>query len=199
MGANPDAALEKMLQQLGLEPRKGAPLQEHAGQLHQVAGQEACLIVLDNVWSGAQLQALLPPRLAAGGLVLVTTRYADFPETDWWPDWTVRAVVEVVLSLSGAAATSPMADTSPPSSNPPSQLDKYYVLPLGDQAARSLLRSKAGLPKELPQSIAAAEEELIAACAGLPLALVVVGGVLKRRLKTPGCKDQLGAWQVGCC
>jgi hypothetical protein len=97
MGANPDAALEKLLQQLGLEPRKGAPLQEHAGQLHQVAGQEACLIVLDNVWSGAQLQALLPPKLAAGGLVLVTARSADFAEPDWRPDWKVRGAVVVVF------------------------------------------------------------------------------------------------------
>jgi hypothetical protein len=74
------------------------------------------------------------------------------------------------------------------------------VLPLGSHAARSLLRSKAGLQEgaELPSEVAAAEAKLVEACAGLPLALIVVGGVLRRRLG-PGCKDQLGAWQVGCC
>jgi hypothetical protein len=42
------------------------------------------LLVLDNVWTASQLDALLPSAWGAGSTVIVTSRSASFPDSDAW-------------------------------------------------------------------------------------------------------------------
>lgn len=75
---DPAPYVKQALEALGVEPRPGGDVREHQGQLHDLAAREPLLLVADNVWSAAQMEVLLPPKLARGGRVLLTARTSDF-------------------------------------------------------------------------------------------------------------------------
>lgn len=81
-GERVDAApyVEKALEALGVQPMPGDVL-HHKGQLRDLAAREPLLLVADNVWSAAQMEALLPPQLARGSRVMMTARAADFGQS----------------------------------------------------------------------------------------------------------------------
>jgi hypothetical protein len=74
---DPAPYLRQALQALWVEPTPGGYVRQHQGQLYDLAARQPLLLVVDNVWSADQMKALLPPRLASGGRVLMTTRAAD--------------------------------------------------------------------------------------------------------------------------
>jgi hypothetical protein len=53
-------------------------------RLKECVRDRKVLLVLDNVWTGSQLNALLPTALGEGSTVIITSRSARFTDSDTW-------------------------------------------------------------------------------------------------------------------
>jgi hypothetical protein len=100
------------------EASEGAPVLSQ--RLHRFVEDKKLLYILDNVWTASQLTALLPTRWGEGSVVIVTTRFESFPDSDNWPQvcrcvrigarvWYVAnvclpAYISMLLPLHGAWA-----------------------------------------------------------------------------------------------
>jgi len=82
--------LLETLEQLGATGfNKSASAAELSGALARVAKEQRILLVLDNVWTEAQLDLLLPRELHADSRVIVTSRADVMPQSG---AWQVRAM-----------------------------------------------------------------------------------------------------------
>jgi hypothetical protein len=54
-------------------------------KLQEYVADKKLLYVLDNVWTASQLTALLPTQWGQGSVVIVTTRFESFPDSEIWP------------------------------------------------------------------------------------------------------------------
>jgi hypothetical protein len=55
-------------------------------KLQEFVANKKLLYILDNVWTASQLTALLPTQWGKGSVVIVTTRFESFPDSDIWPE-----------------------------------------------------------------------------------------------------------------
>jgi hypothetical protein len=54
-------------------------------KLQGFVADKKLLYILDNVWTAGQLTALLPSKWGEGSVVIVTTRFESFTDSDIWP------------------------------------------------------------------------------------------------------------------
>ena len=55
------------------------------GRLQSYVEDKRVLFVLDNVWTASQLDNLLPTKWGEGSVVVITSRFDSFTESDIWP------------------------------------------------------------------------------------------------------------------
>jgi hypothetical protein len=77
--------LSRVLKRLGGEPGSKDEAPELREKLQKYVRSRKVLFVLDNVWTGPQLDALLPAEWGAGSTVIVTSRFSSFTDSSAWP------------------------------------------------------------------------------------------------------------------
>jgi hypothetical protein len=83
--SNASMHLKSILEQLGMtNVRSGANAPELTQQLRDFARERQVLLVLDNVSSSQQLDALLPIHVGQGSIAIVTSRQSKMPEYYSW-------------------------------------------------------------------------------------------------------------------
>ncbi|KAI7986329.1 putative disease resistance protein [Camellia lanceoleosa] len=130
-------------------------------QLYEVQQRKKCLVVLDDIWSIEAWKSLKPafPNGNAGSKILLTTRNKALP----------------------------------------SQIDPYHIFHeptcLNDEESWDLLQKKSLLRRDgrdsgvLDTNMEAIGRKMVKLCAGLPLAIIVLGGLL-------ATKHTLREWEV---
>jgi hypothetical protein len=63
-------------------------------KLQGFVADKKLLYILDNVWTASQLTALLPTLWGEGSVVIVTTRFESFTDSDIWPQVCSHTLVE---------------------------------------------------------------------------------------------------------
>jgi hypothetical protein len=71
---------------------EGAPVLSQ--RLQMFVADKKLLYILDNVWTASQLTALLPTKWGVGSVVIVTTRFESFTDSDIWPQVCGHMLVE---------------------------------------------------------------------------------------------------------
>jgi hypothetical protein len=106
--------LAAALQGLGAAGRADEGASVLSSRLKAFVRNRKVLLVLDNVWTASQLDALLPTAWGAGSIVIVTSRSAGFPDSDAWRqvrpftncDWTCDRTVSADVHARGKCAPS---------------------------------------------------------------------------------------------
>jgi hypothetical protein len=93
----PECAQQKVLTSLGAAPR-GSSVAELKTQLQDCVRMKMVLLVIDNVWTAEQLDALLPQELHEGSTVICTSRSKEIPESISLKNW-----IQVRLAAIGGA------------------------------------------------------------------------------------------------
>jgi hypothetical protein len=62
---------------------EGAPVLSQ--KMQEFVTDKKLLYILDNVWTASQLTDLLPTLWGQGSVIIVTTRYESFTDSDIWP------------------------------------------------------------------------------------------------------------------
>jgi hypothetical protein len=78
---------------------EGAPVLSQ--RLQGFVSDKKLLYVLDNVWTASQLTTLLPTRWGEGSVVIVTTRFESFTDSDIWPQVCGHTSVELCSLICG--------------------------------------------------------------------------------------------------
>jgi hypothetical protein len=76
--------LDATLQQLGATAKAAHGAAGLLADLKACVRGKRVLFVLDNVWTGPQLDALLPTEWGKGSVVIVTSRSKGFTDSDAW-------------------------------------------------------------------------------------------------------------------
>eukprot|EP00878_Enallax_costatus_P038291 GHUV01043484.1.p1 GENE.GHUV01043484.1~~GHUV01043484.1.p1 ORF type:complete len:247 (+),score=36.76 GHUV01043484.1:57-743(+) len=144
--------LSSVLSQLGArEFDPNSPAERLLEVLQDYVCDKAVLIAVDNVWVKGHLDELLPRRFGPGSRVIVTSRASSLPDSDWW-------------------------------SQAHQHLQHHQMDGLVGKAAKQLFRTSAniGLDFQMPcKDLCDAEQALVDACKGLPLALKLSGALLR--------------------
>jgi hypothetical protein len=72
------------LRQLGATATATRSAAQLLTDLKEYVKGNTVLFVLDNVWTGPQLDALLPVEWGEGSVVIVTSRFKTFTDADTW-------------------------------------------------------------------------------------------------------------------
>jgi hypothetical protein len=77
--------IKAMLMALGGMVNDGHDMEQLKAQLEEKLKTKKALIVVDNIWTGDQLDALVPSAVAVGSIIIATSRMADFKaESSCW-------------------------------------------------------------------------------------------------------------------
>ncbi|GAA2830012.1 AfsR/SARP family transcriptional regulator [Kribbella solani] len=152
----PQTLLGRMLRSLGVAPRAiPKSLDDRAALFREQTADRRLLVVLDDALHSPDAELLLPTGPASAAII--TSRR---PLPDLAPPATMPC-------------TSPESATPPPTDGPTSGVVHRQVLPLDADASRGLLTRLVGHPLRDH-----ATRTLVTGCAGLPLALRIVGARL---------------------
>ena len=144
-------------------------------RLRELVAAGPVLLFVDNVWTGDQLDGLLPISFHPSSLVIITSRFADLRASA-----SYRVSGSHGLSLScGVVAITHSQNLPHPQALAPKLLS-YKVEMLSKAAARRLFQQCAGRQGATDAGPAGLEGEVVRSCGGLPLALVLAGGRLWR-------------------
>eukprot|EP00878_Enallax_costatus_P020052 GHUV01021182.1.p1 GENE.GHUV01021182.1~~GHUV01021182.1.p1 ORF type:complete len:239 (+),score=40.16 GHUV01021182.1:493-1209(+) len=144
--------LSSVLSQLGATAfNRDSPTIRLLEVLQKYIHDRTVLIVVDNVWVKGHLDELLPREFGPGSRVIITSRSSSLPDSDWW-------------------------------SQAHPHLQYHHMDGLVGKAAKQLFRTSASMDVDFQmpcKDLCDAEQALVDACKGLPLALKLSGALLR--------------------